>query len=931
MGLATVLISAACTSNGAAVEPTTTASSVTAAQSEGIPPPPPPAPMANVLRLPTDDVFVGITARPSSYVFSEQPIVRLVLWSDGAAVDTFAPEQPGTEISNTWEWVPPEPGLHVLIASAIDAAGRVTYSSPRWVRAREVAGVAASAGNQLTLGGGGLGHSGLVAAPSPAGLWTIMSPPVTVNEGDCTATLPVPSDESADGIAVFAAGFGATSFAAFDLLPPSGGTLSMPLGPSPQVVYWQTYEGTNAILSPPVVVPGDPCAAGTWEGDFTLADGVLTTGVAADAVYLYLTKDGEHWQRVPAEDQTFVHDDGDGFDFAGLLPPFDGPVTVEAWGRSNGALVALGTGTYMPPTGGGGTVAGTEIVGPLLPGSSLRWVAGELYPCEIDCDVLLTTGKVCDYPPPETEAGLNLYPLGCTTVDPAKVFRWTLATASAPTHGLLQVSKFPPPSGPVLSFPGLLLSKKIDNVGGDFSFDLNEVLHPKLTEGTSDMVEIDFGFLAGLSESTGSGSANTVGLAPLEIGLFADSPLPNMLYLRVVPIQGTQPLDSVTNTVNFQISYSPGGQLSKPEIEAFTYTVTATPPALPNPDFHRCVRVVENPFGSGNPSAYGAPFQQFYNQFTPAAPGNTLCAGYYPPADDDWWDVISDAVDFVTDTWDSFADFVMNLKSSIVNAIVKFSGCQPADVCKVLVGTLANVGLAYLGIPPTMPSFSELAEAAKGDLKEIVIEAAAQSGVLDCGEAQALCEEMAEKMLDKLLDEIEKEVSTSAVAAASSGSYQIWLNPAIKVIPEPASIFQPAVFNITFTRSANTAAPLPPNNCTITGHLWGQRPYKWYDGFNNQWKDEQISGPVMNPVTQSFDLTLLAPGESKTVVISLPYLAEYYLPGQAPELTNNAYNPVNYIFFETGKLIANLTGCVQFGQSFPQDGVLNGPEDYPNP
>ncbi len=876
---------------------------------------------------------VGRQVALTGYAVADAPLAGLELWADGALVDAVAAGGGRTDEGHVFGWTPGAPGLHALSLRAVDVTDRSARSALVWVRVvgRAPGSVAAPAAWPA---------DGAAPAATPRPLSeTPAAPSVSLDAGGCTATLTMRAQPGADGIALLSAGFGARGFRALDLVPAGGGTVSVPLLPTPRIVYADVYHGRIEHSSAPVLVPGHDCAVGESTGELGFDAGILTASRDAQAAYLFLHVDGEPWRRVPARDQTFVAAGADGsFDFSTALPPLtvDRGYTVEAWGRSGGALVALGSVAYRPKQH---PATGAALVPQTVTESKLGIVGNGALPDGGFGEVLSSFAKVCLYPQPTGAPGsqvIGTYPEDCLAVSDVHTLRWT--AFSGVDHGILQISTKPFPSGPALDLPGLIESRSVSP--GLIPIDVAAILDPPTAAGSGSSTLIDYQTLKDLVGTPGTVvPGGGTALAQEDAALPWLPPEPGHLYLRVVASDGTKPVAGTSNTVAVELRRTPpAGTLKIPHPEAISVKVTsAIAPGLPNPAYARCVRVVDTPFTNGaNPAPAAQPgwpsLQPLYDQFAPAIPGATICAKYDPP-EEDWWDIIADAVAFMTDVWDAFVDFYGNLKSAVVNGIVSITGCQPKDVCAAAVGALVDTGLAALGVPPTLPKWEAVVSAAEGHLQDLAVATLAAGG-MDCGVAQEACEKMAGQLTGELIKAVHQHVSQAAVAAAGGGDWYIYLNPKIMVVPEPVSTLQPGIFLLTVTRSASALAK-PVQPCTVWGHVTGSQPaWTWHNEKLKAYVTGPVSGEFMVPVEQELQLSALAPGASTTVAMAVPDLSEWYLPGQSlVEVGWSKYHPSPWIFFQKGSTITmTLHGCgVDFTQSFPQDGTYVLPAEYPYP
>ncbi len=991
--LVTSIVAAACTNAGPGTTVTTTES--TTAVSEAIGRPPPPAPIAVVLSRPGRQTAarVGDSADLGTWVWSEEPTARLELWEGDKLVEAVDFDEPTSEATYLWSWAPGIPGLSGLVVRAFDSHGRSATSFPLWLRAidfdpGEPPTAAAGGSSAFPTPTGPIGR--LAIAEQPDGepiegrLGAVPSPVITIDDNSCTAGIELAPQTGASGMALYAASFGGAGFVPVDLFPSSGGNVSIPIGSAPIIVYADIYDATEAVSTrPTVITPPVSCGLAGWVGDTRLELGILANPTEAEAAYLYISTGDEIWSRVPEADQTFVYSSPDGtFDFTSLLPSDGGPLSFEAWGWGDGELRPLGRGSFTPPKVPAGPVPGRTPLWPMTPSADLDWST----PIG-----LVRAGMICLYPPPNTTGtgGLGTLPDECTNGPFGTIptsFRWKPQPADL-THGIVQISSLAPPTGAALSFPGLMYAQKIAEPDGgsiEFNVDLGNVLNPP-SQQASLPDSMTYQLVADLAMG-----AAAAGGSPQNVRLKSDPPLnskPDTLYVRVVPMNGTQPLPGTSNLVIIDLSHEPAAPASSIYellLESMTVDVEFVPPHLPNADYERCVRVVKNPFGSKNPAPSETPdwyidrgmeppqpwaFDGWYHGMELKAfsyvngvkvnqgmvPGSTVCPWKLDSPAKDWWDHIVDGVTFVAWVWDMYV-YVWDLtKDKVATAMAYASGCytiageagkskeEALAICKGISTQVINVGLIALGAPPTLPKFNDVVEAAKGDLSDWIVELAVDAGILDCGTTlQDECEQMAKDMIDHLLDDVQEAASHAAVKTATAETdYVLMIHPGIYVIPEPAGLFSPAMYEVTFTRSSLPTAATPPASCTYVAGVSGHKAdYGWQNYSAKSWQTGPVSAAsVMVPRSVTVDLSGLAPGADKRAFVIVDKPAEFYLEGQHPALPGvpSDIDPKTWIFFAfpdatlTTYLSSSDPACGIFQQSFPQDAVKTEPWEIPYP
>jgi hypothetical protein len=942
--------------------PSTVASTSTSEASAldlGIPAPPG---MAIVGRwsVPNVEPSAGQSVSITAYVLSAEPIVRLEIWAGPEVVSSIELVTPATRVAETFQWTPRLDGIQAVLVRATDITGRTGQGFPMWVRVRP-AEVDATAGGDRLVGAGLLNVLG-------ASRSIPLIPALATEQGpDCTTVIQADGAPAAAGVAIYTATLGSTGFSVVDVLPESGGTVSVPSAPVPMLVYSEAFDAAGGVMSAPTLVPAAACAEGSWSGEVMFEGGRLTVPGGAERAYLYLSTGTRAWKRVPSGDRTFVKPGGDGtFDFSHLLPPVaqGESLIVEAWAWRRGSLVGLGRAVFSSPaTGSGAVAAGT----PLLPTKSgLAWV--------LPGGQLTTEDILCTYQAEAvTGSSVQFLPLSCANnplgVLPSTTFRWTPAPGEL-THGVWQVSAVPPPEGAQLAFAGLLgmglVPKPVGSATVDFEIpDLAAMLAatvPSASVTGGDPLQLTYQSVLQLAGGVVSGSSSGGGTAmtfdlPSTLGGGSPGPaygppeiygtLPKGLYVRVIPMDAGQPQPQVSNRVSFELIHT-ALPPAPPPTPPFSVNATMVPPHLPNPAYKHCVRVIENPFGSKNPAPGGMGALAFaYEQFEASAfitlngvkvnkgliPGATVCAKGPPPPDDDWWDVIVDAVEFVVWVWDLHADMYAFLKQKIVEGILFVTQCESVagkEACEFVANQAVNIGLTMLGIPPTMPKFSELVEAAKGDIADWVVTAAVQAGYLNCGDTlQSTCEDVAEDVLEEFLDVVQEGVSEAAVAGAASDGYTLFLNPDIVVVPEPAGTVAPGVVELVLTR---TNAPFSGTSCVIHGQVVGSTVWTW-SGEDGSHIAEQVSGDAAAPMSTTVDVSGIKPGETRKLSFAFTNMTAWYLPGQSNlGYAVPKYQPKSWIFYFAPGTITMLVSsyCFStFSQAFPQDDLPTEPGEIP--
>lgn len=892
--------------------------------------------------VPTDPLSVTVTGpigggsdqgqrtELSATVLAREPLKSIELWDGETLVESRDVEGTTRDLVTAWTWTPNTSGSRPVVVRAVDDAGAVGQSAPLWV---EVAPAPAAGGR------------GSYRAPSSGrrSASTDGPPPVELDATRCTAIVRSASPEGVVHLARPGA-------AAFTAVPSSRATRGVSLTAGTHLVHTVSRDGDVGPFTE--VTAPEHCSERLWTGDVRITDGRLVTAHPADRAYVYLAVDGGPWRRVPSGDGTFaVRDDEGAFDLRKLLPPLAGStLDVHAWGRDGGRLVNLGRGRLslagVTPDRGGSDM-GMMAAATGAPASDLDWIvqrAGKTTP-EIPgppADILAREGTL------SFQKGTLMTTAMFAGAGRRKLeFRWSSASGAA-THAVWQVSSLPPPASPQLAFPGLLAYQVVGAPGGEFTIDVDDVVKgvgPKQSipvESVSfgdvvppEVVEVPQAVPSAAPTSAPHKKLPPKSKQPLHLlPVLNKKASPSALYVRVVPMAGSQPIPTVTNLVVFGIGDAPPpmllptqpGGTEAPKIASTS--VTFIPPHQPNGSFHRCVRVVENPHAPTNTvTVAGVKITG-----KPAPVGGTLCADYVEP-EKEWWDYVVDAVEFVADTWTEIATFVNQLKADVISFMADL-GCSqaldatgavddPKSACSKMITSAVDTYLAANGIPPTLPTTEDVTVALKGDLAAF---AAGQAGEYCPDLVKSECTAEAEKIAAEILDRVEREVSDATKERATSGNWQLLVADDIRVVPEPAGQFGPAVFQVT----VNLASPPATDTyCTVHPQVVGTHPSWTYVTTSQKAVTKPIQGDVFLP--QAGTIRIPAGAATAAGTVALVHLNTAFAPAGASIYNTTAYKktaPYLAWFDPASTLTMRLTGC-SLDSSNAATSVIAGGLPYP--
>ncbi|HEY7599653.1 MAG TPA: hypothetical protein VH741_06985, partial [Candidatus Limnocylindrales bacterium] len=724
-------------------------------------------------------------------------------------------------------------------------------------------------------------------------------PAVQATLDGCQLELSATSVPAAAGGAAF---YGlAPSAASFTMLAgvvPQGGSANATIeltGGGAFLFSVSSFDQAVEALSPPIEVTApDDCATGGWSGEVSLVGGVLHGGDPVDEGYIYLSQEDGAAVRVPAAQGEFVTADVDGvLDFGPVLPPLDGPFSLEAWGWRQGALVKIGSGSYTPPPapppGGAGDSAPISFGGgppefPVAALTSLKVLRGNWYAGNESPD---PCGKeFCWYEEPLLATSLER-PVSGSTTPINKKFRWS--TLLNPSKLVWQVLPYPPAGTADLAPPFLIDTGVVfldsGQTEGEFSIDFNKYFKatvPIVTQQDSAGGNVAIGPILFNPSATpaptptaggGPGDPGAAIEAALQLAKFSDA-----FYVRLIPVylnsallpSNHVKLEIVEPTAQIPINDPHAGEGTNEK--SYSLDWTYTPPEAANPKYARCALVKE--VGPNVPF----PWSETYKQAK--AQGKPIC--YKPPSDDGWspLDAFDAFVEFVADVWDFVADGYASIKKFVVQAVLTAVPCQQIAsqaVCEQIATTALDAALASFGVPPSLPSFDAAIAAAKGDLAELIVEAAGSiPGVATaCGLSEVggqvssklkSCEDLAAIAIDKIVAQVKQARTTAAAKAAGIPNW-----PGLVLEPDPRGQYKPPSFTLTLTR---TSEPGLPTNCHLSVHMKSSKK-SWTFPELHQGVVKQTTADVAGApfVPNGMVIKPLAAGESMTRTL---WLTESY-------------------------------------------------------
>lgn len=909
----------------------------------------------------------------SAQITGAEDSAAIEFWVDGALMETQSPPRGQSSFTARWQWVPAAEGSHVLLARAVSARGqtsssnlvRVTATPPsnpsiqvqaaggdtlaglaekygvapeeitpaRWNEESQVwsvgpapagvsmaetgldetsPGVTAPVDPSAPLQAGqpvlipvnlspqpstpryvpptqGGGPSRAVEAVDPGqieigpgdllGLVANLpaAPELSVALQDCRAHLRITDRaDSEKGFIVYRGLPGAAGLERIALLPANHDTLPMEWTDS---VFFGAYTYSVAAFNQMGEAPSNPVILNV-EAEACLIDSELAASIQPSSgglrvengelvlpqpvsmAYLYVSLNRGPWQRLPQAPSQFYTPGGDTIDLSHIVKTLQGDaadrrnhgveVDIEVWGWQGGALINLGTLHHFipPPT----YLRMCSHVGSCEEG--LGW--------EVDNQVRLPINEL----------------------DGPWHFEYFAGDISGKT-AVWQVSSMPFPPGPML-VSGVPTGS--DDTGSQFFIDMQAISRQAL-DGEP------FG-----QPAEGQDSFQTIlsllnAPAPLSLG--------EKYYVRVIPMVNNQVVGEPSNTIEVVID-PPLDPLEHdlyiPEAQEMIYEVNIVefePVHYPEPGVCQGAVVLDSDFIITN-SLTGESDVLF-----PA--GTVLCPELYKGVGEPAWyeslfDFVVGALGWISETWNSIKQAVVD----VVGAVA----CGGNETCKDVLMAGLNMGLAALGIPPTIPNFDQLLEqgitALAGEVAGYLTNSPAVTELIKQAEEAGLTEEgeIQEWVRDRVADGLRAAVEQmredghvpcmSEEEAHAQGLEPLCLPPDVKGHLDPRGQRLPAYIEVEITRSSTvgldyTREELGNYNLLIDAAADGLDEWLGQSFTEINGKRWTITGPLEGQALRTrLSVPYMAPGESVTLKLPLEP-TEYWAAGHREVLDGWSY------------------------------------------
>ncbi|MBI3169094.1 MAG: hypothetical protein HYZ22_11480 [Chloroflexi bacterium] len=399
-------------------------------------------------------------------------------------------------------------------------------------------------------------------------------------------------------------------------------------------------------------------------------------------------------------------------------------------------------------------------------------------------------------------------------------------------------------------------------------------------------------------------------------------------YVRVLPIINGQPDCTPSNEV--MLTLAPPANVVLPTTQPppppppVIYDIDITdfkPIHYPDSRFANCVTVVTNPKFAPywSPTSKGDLLSGAPGSWYNVAPGTSICPALYKEDTSILGTILEGLkalVNLVSDLYNGLKQILVKLVAELNPFCLQAQAYNYAakegagldvgedieSVCKAAAEIAVNAGLAYLGLPPSLPNYDELMEVAKGSAVDAMAKTFEEQTGIPCTDEEIIPGELScKQLLRDGLDAVEAEANAQFKNAScigeeeahSKGIEPLCIPDDVEVVPMHEGQLEPAVITIQLTRRADapdSALPDPSlysTSCRVSvtssaeNNSWvGTEHYLGHNyetGNSIYWQGTALSGAPFE--TLSAVPPDLAPGESKTLTFALEANSSTYPPG----------------------------------------------------
>lgn len=692
--------------------------------------------------------------------------------------------------------------------------------------------------------------------PAPAAPTSDHSITVTVTDCKATLTITPPFAEQARlGVATNGSGFFQNRYGGIQ-----AGADTYVDGPLMPGTYVWVTEIDSGVAPLPVsaTVPPECAQQSGWSGNASIINGELSLPYAMSGVYLYIGPAGaskSNFQRIPSDPSEFINASLPKVDVSPLIPylsTYDS-VVMEVWVGDAGSAIKVAEGLWQRPEG----VEFQEIVGA---------------PQSLDLFIQLYSGTARSRQLTLQDIKNNLAVLRLAWTGPASKIYWQVTN-----HPLDRYNTSLLPTG--------LLASGASSDPQFFDLDAAAIPHQQLFEG-DDSAGGGGGVPAGTPVQSPAASLDpnsppdfgapsnlditTAPPAEIEQHLEAlTAPAGREAYVRALAIENNQVIGIASPLVRIIYPYE------EPASPLTINAIDFDPGNIPNSAWSRCA-LVEVPWDE---PGWVAPADISPEQLTQLQnvyyEDGSYC--YVQPTSEElsaWeelglllsseWDMIKDGWDAVATLYNNFLDDASSFLAAW-NPVCEWLGEVSASAdatCKQATKAIAKIAISavmtYLGLPPSIPTGSQVADAfvgaLEGDLSAIAEGWMAQLGVpcddltmstenydklrglagkagvdapANSGESASLCKELARIIMRKAVKEAEQLISQQS-AAVIGGPAPPTPIAGFSMVPDPDGIWQPMTAVVTATRNPEYEGDLPDSfTCQIAADLSSENNYSY--------------------------------------------------------------------------------------------------------
>jgi hypothetical protein len=258
-------------------------------------------------------------------------------------------------------------------------------------------------------------------------------------------------------------------------------------------------------------------------------------------------------------------------------------------------------------------------------------------------------------------------------------------------------------------------------------------------------------------------------------------------------------------------------------------------------------------------------------------------------------------VNFVVDAVNWVANTYAKLKDAVIDFVSQF---VPAALCdKSCIGTLLDIGLAALGIPPSIPNFDQLMDQGLEYLASTAVESIGvpkEIQDLAAGPAKDIAIEQFKKAAE---EQIKDGIKAGIEEMQKSLSSQVtWIPDGVPIKPDPLGDHQPPAMTFRVTRKPGAGA-CSSGSITAGGTVSNTTP----NGV------KELKGELVAPLYEgkAIPLPLLGESESVTIPVTLKPALSYGYPGAKYYTYAHAVDGWSRLYFGgIAQLRAIGGGCV---------------------